>query len=206
MRRAKHITLILTAAMIVASTQLVISQNSTVDITKLPAHIVLKNSFVGVNTQEYVDAITKADFDRYRYQDKIRILKFESGIEFQLLPVNGNANAETESNYKATLKLLPSGKIVQLVPYEPNSKDSPSGVLKPSNVIEEEPGAKKSGNPQVNYSTAPAEMPAKSTGNDRLKQLVEMRKKASETGAPLDKYDKAIEALRKKLAEQKNSE
>ncbi len=198
--------LILTAIMMAMSVQIAISQNSNVDLTKLPAHIVLKNSFVGVNTQAYIDAMIGADFDRYRYFDKIRILKFESGIEFQLLPINGNANAETESNYKATLKLLPSGKIVQLVPYEPNSKDSPSGVLKPSNVIEEEPGAKKSGNPQVNYSTAPAEIPAKSTGNDRLKQLEEMRKNATDNGISVDKYDKAIEVLRKQIEEQKKRE
>ena len=195
--------------MMAMSVQIAISQNSNVDLTKLPAHIVLKNSFVGVNTQAYIDAMIGADFDRYRYFDKIRILKFESGIEFQLLPINGNANAETESDYKATLKLLPSGKIVQLVPYERNNKNSPSGKIQPNTAIKEVPGTNgrnKSGTAQASYSHAPAEIPPKSTGQDRLKQLLEMRKNASETGAPLDKYDKAIKALRKKLAEEKNSE
>ncbi|HIO72689.1 MAG TPA: hypothetical protein EYN38_06240 [Flavobacteriales bacterium] len=207
MRRANHIPLVLTAILMAVGTQFTTAQYSDIDLAKLPAHIKLKNAQTGVNTQEYVDAVSNADFDRYRYRDKIRILKFESGVEFQLLPLNGNSSAETETEYKATLKLLPTGKIVQLVPNQPG-KDSPSNKLKPTGAVTEVPGEyeRQRSNPHVSYSTAPAKMTPKSTESDRLKQLEEMRKKAEANGVSVDKYNKAIEVLRKKLEELKKRE
>ena len=185
------------------------AQNSNIDASKLPAHIKLKNSFIGVNTQDYIDAVSKADFDRYRYQDKIRILKFESGVEFQLMPLNGNSNARPEMNYQATLKLLPSGKIVQLVPYDSGTKKAVSerdntleSVNKPRTSQDPRQGADK---PQVEVSQAPVK-PVKKTEMTRLKQMEEIRNNAIKNGYSTEKYDKAIEALRKQLEQQKKGE
>ena len=63
-----------------------------------------------------------------------------------------------------------------------------------------------SGKPHVSVSQAPAKMPPKSTGVERLKQLEEMRKIALADGMIVEKYDKAIEALKLKLEQEKISE
>ena len=84
MNRAKYIFTIISVLLFIVSSQFAHAQNTNVNLTKLPAHIKLVRSWKGLNTQSYVDAVSKADFERYRYQDKIRILRFESGVEFKL--------------------------------------------------------------------------------------------------------------------------
>lgn len=209
MKYINFIFLIISSLLIQAGSQLVVAQNSNIDIAKLQSHIKLKNSFVGEDAQRYIDAVSRADFEQYRHPSEIRLIKFVNGVEFMLIPLDGNIDASINTTYNSSFKLSDSGHIAQLVLYAPSLKTSKTGNASPSSsgseiqtFLNEVQSDKKT----ISVSEAPKKTPVKINTNERIIQLENMRQKAIDSGSPVNKYDKAIEELRKKLKEQNNSE